>query len=98
VFEPEPEGQRKVPLAQRDDRAYGKGFGAAMQGAGALGVVASLTAAAVAECLARPAPEGGTGAFDQQHLLEVGLAAVASRSSAVAGAAGRAVLHFGYSR
>ena len=69
-----------------------------MQGAGALGVVAGLTAAAVPERLARPSPQGGGGALNQQHLSHVRLAAVASRSSAVAGAAGRAVLHSGYSR
>ena len=69
-----------------------------MQRAGALGVVAGLAAAAVPEGLASLAPQGVRGAFDQQHLSEVRATAVASRSSAVAGAAGRAVLHSDYSR
>ena len=69
-----------------------------MQGAGALGGVAGLTAAAVPERLARLAPQAGGGAFDRQHLFDVRLTAVAPRSAAVAGAAGRAVLHSGYSR
>ena len=87
-----------LALAQRDDGAHGQGVGAAVQGAGALGIVARLTAAAVPERQARPSPQGGGGALDQQHLSHVRLAAVAPRSSAVAGAAGRAVLHSGYSR
>ena len=69
-----------------------------MQGAGALGVVAGVTAAAVPERLARPSSQSGRGALDQQHLSHVRLAAVAPRPSPVAGAAGRAVLHSGYSR
>ncbi len=69
-----------------------------MQGAGALGVVAGLIAVAVPERLASLAPQGGGGALDQQHLSHVRLAAVAPRPSPVAGAAGRATRHSGYSR
>lgn len=69
-----------------------------MQGAGAFGASARLCAAAGGEGSARPLPQAGRAAFDEQHLLQVGAAAVALGAAAVAGAAGGASLHGGYSR
>jgi hypothetical protein len=69
-----------------------------VQGAGALGGIARLCAAAGGERRARLLPQAGRAAFDEQHLVQVGAAAVALGAAAVPRAAGRAMLHGGYSR
>ena len=98
AFGPEPQRQREVALSQRDQGAHRERVGTAVQGAGAFGEVARLGAAAGGERNVRPLPQAGRAAFNEQHLAQVGPAAVALGAAAVPGAAGRAAPHGGYSR
>ena len=98
MFEPEAQGQGEVAFLQRDHGAYRQRLGTAVQGAGALGGSTRLGGGAGSERGARLLPQAGGAAFDGQHLAQVGAAAVAFRAAAVAGAAGGASLHGGYSR
>ena len=98
MFEPEAQGQGKVAFPQRDHGAHRQRLGTAVQGACALGGSARPFVAAGGERGARLLPKAGGTAFDEQHLAQVGAATVAFRAAAVAGAAGGASLHGGYSR
>ena len=98
MFGPEAQRQGEVALAQRDQGAYRERLGTAVQGAGALGGGARRCGVSGAERRARPLPQAGRAAFGQQHLAQVGAATVALGAAAVAGAAGGASLHGGYSR
>ena len=98
AFAPEPQRQREVAFPQRYYGAHRERVGTAVQGAGALCGSARLCAVAGGKRRARPLPQAGGAAFDEQHLVQVGPAAVTLRTAAVARAAGRASLHRGYSR
>ena len=98
VLAPEAQRQGEVALLQRDHGAHRERLGAAVQSARALGAIARLYAATGGKRRACPLPQAGRASFDEQHLLQVGPAAVALHAAAVPGAAGRASLHGGYSR
>ena len=95
---PEAQRQGEVALSQRDHGAHRERLGTAVQSARALGASARLYAATGGERRACPLPQAGRASFDEQHLLQVGPAAVALQAAAVPGAAGRASRHGGYSR
>ena len=98
MFEPEAQGQGEVAFLQGDHGAHRQRLGTAVQGAGALGGSVRPCGGAGRERGPRLLPKAGGAALDEQHLAQVGAAAVAFRAAAVAGAAGGASLHGGYSR
>ena len=98
MFGPEAQRQGEVALAQRYQGTHRERLGTAVQGAGTLGGGARRCGVSGGERRARPLPQAGRAVFDEQHLVQVGPAAVAPGAAAVPGAAGRASPHGGYSR
>ncbi len=93
MFGPEAQRQGEVALAQRYQGAHRERLGTAVQGAGALGGGARRCGVSGAERRARPLPQAGRAAFDEQDLPQVGVAPVALGPAAMADAAGGASLH-----